>query len=414
MNKHFVRNTLLTISCCCAASGVIAGPGINSESQAPNTLTPVEGAMDDRFGQAVAIDGSWALVGAPSDDENGPESGAAYLYKRTNGQWLEVQKIIAADGETGDSFGHAVSLSGHTAVIGAVFDDDLGLDAGAAYVFSFDGIEWQQTDKLTADLGDSLDFFGVAISQSDERILIGANHHDAVANSGGSAFVFEQHEGVWNQTARLNASDTGAGDQFGFALSLSGDQALIGAHRHQLTGAETGAAYVFELKEGEWLESAKLSDPAGQHGDRFGIAVSLNDGQALIGASGQQQRQGGALLFESDAVSWLLSARLMAHDGAAFDGFGLAVSLRDQVALVGAPYAQPGDTGAVYQFRQRAGDWPLNKKHTPAHSGEYLFGISLGQSAEHFLVGATGMDASLTGSGAVYLHNMPLRLSMHR
>ena len=414
MNTPFVRNTLLTISCCCAATFAVAGPGINSESQSPNTLTPAEGAMDDRFGLAVAIDGSWAVVGAPSDDENGPESGAAYLYKRTDGQWQQMQKIMATDGETGDSFGHAVSLSGHTVVIGALFDDDMGLDAGAAYVFSFDGIDWQQTDKLTVDQGDSLDFFGVAISQSNERILIGAHHHDAVANSGGSAFVFEQHNGVWTQTARLNASDTGAGDQFGFALSLSGNQALIGAHRHQLAGAETGAAYVFEFKEGEWLETTQLTDPLGQHGDRFGIAVSLNNGQALIGASGYQQRQGAAFLFESEATSWQLTSSLIADDGAPWDGFGLAVSLRDQVALVGAPYARPTDTGAVYQFKQQGGQWPLSKQFTPAQSGEYLFGISLDQSAEQFMVGATGMDASLTGSGAVYLYNMPLRMFARR
>jgi hypothetical protein len=387
---------------------------MSAEQQSPNTLTPVEGAMDDRFGQAVSIDGSWAVVGAPGDDENGPESGAAFLYKLINGQWQEMQKIMAADGENGDLFGHAVSLSGNTAVIGAVFDDDLGQDAGAAYVYNFDGIDWQQTDKLTADIGAPLDFFGVAISQSAGRILIGANHHDAVANSGGSAFVFEQHAGMWTQTARLNAADTGTGDQFGFALSLSGNQALIGAHRHQLAGVEAGAAYVFELKEGAWFESAKLTDPLGQHGDRFGIAVSMDQNQVLIGASGQQQRQGGALLFEADAFSWNLTARLLADDGAAWDGFGLTVSLLNQVALVGAPYAQAGDTGAVYQFKQQSTGWPLHKRHIPAQSGEYLYGISLGQSADYFMVGATGMDASQTGSGAVYLHNMPLRMSFHR
>ncbi|MFC3194966.1 FG-GAP repeat protein [Marinicella sediminis] len=414
MNRHKTSSTLRLFGLIVLTLPpmVHGGPMLNSMSTASNNtstlLYPETGYLDDRFGHAVAIDGSWALAGAPRDDDNGLEAGAAYLFLWSNNQWTQKAKLLAADGEAGDSFGYSVSLSGNTAVIGAVQDDDLGTDSGSAYVFEFDGLSWQQTAKLTSLDGQYIDFFGISISQSENRILIGASHHDAVAQSGGSAYVFELQGDQWVQTARLNAADGGQGDQFGHAVSLSGDRALIGAHQHQINGTPVGAAYLFEWHMGEWVESAKLSDPNGQYNDRFGIAVSLDDQQALIGATGKNLAQGAALVFAEDSFGWRHTATLTAMDGTSGDRFGSAVSLLDGSALIGAPYAHDNLTGAAYQFNQSAQLWQQNQPFQPDYVGDHVFGRSLDQSTGHIIIGATGMDASPSGAGAAHLHQQKL------
>jgi hypothetical protein len=90
----------------------------------------------DRFGASVSIDGDRFLVGRPFDDGNADDAGAAYVYeRRTNGSWRRTQTLVASDGDAGDRFGTSVSISGGRALFGAPFDDENANDAGAAYVF---------------------------------------------------------------------------------------------------------------------------------------------------------------------------------------------------------------------------------------------------------------------------------------
>ncbi len=88
------------------------------------------------FGRSVGIDGDLILVGAVFGDGNEPGSGCAFLFERINEQWTEIAKLIADDGEAGDSFGRAVAIDGRIALVGAHHDDDQGNDSGAVYVFA--------------------------------------------------------------------------------------------------------------------------------------------------------------------------------------------------------------------------------------------------------------------------------------
>ena len=83
-------------------------------------------------------------------------------------------KITASDAEQGDEFGHSVSISGDTAVIGAQCDCDNGTFSGAAYVFVRDGTTWTEQQKLTASDGDSNDWFGCSVSISGDTAVVGA------------------------------------------------------------------------------------------------------------------------------------------------------------------------------------------------------------------------------------------------
>ena len=137
-------------------------------------------------------------------------------------------KLMATDKQAGDRFGTSVSLSGNTAVIGSFGDDDEGLNSGSAYIFRKTAGVWQQIAKLTAGDAAGPDHFGFSVAVSGNTAVIGA-YQDG-GTSQGSAYIFREVGSVWQQIAKLTADDAVAHDQFGFSVAISGDTVLIGAH----------------------------------------------------------------------------------------------------------------------------------------------------------------------------------------
>ena len=163
----------------------------------------------------------------------------------------QTAKLLASDGAYGDFLGFSVSISGDEIVVGAAYDDDIGIDFGSAYVFQKPVGGWvnmTQTAKLTASDGAASDLFGFSVSISGDVAVVGAITDDAPLSDSGSAYVFERPLGGWvsmTQTAKLTASDGAAGDQFGVSVSISGDVAVVGAFLHDDNGLESGSAYMF-------------------------------------------------------------------------------------------------------------------------------------------------------------------------
>lgn len=125
-------------------------------------LLAADGAADDYFGYSVGVSGIHAVIGAHQDDDSGPSSGSAYVFRYNGSHWIEDAKLVASDGAENDEFGAAVAISGDTAVIGAWLDDDLGNWSGSAYVFEFDGSIWTQEAKLIPSDGGYGDWFGAS------------------------------------------------------------------------------------------------------------------------------------------------------------------------------------------------------------------------------------------------------------
>lgn len=211
----------------------------------------------DNFGGSVSLsnDGTTAIIGAYNDgDVNGTESGSAYVFVQNNGEWTQQQKISANDGDSGDIFGIDVALSadGTSAVIGAARDEDPnGEAAGSAYAFASQNGQWTQQQKLTTSDGDDWDRFGTRLSLSSDgtTALIDAHtNEDPNGESAGSAYVFTHNGGEWTQQQRLAANDGDSEDKFGLDVSLSNDgtTALIGARKDEdPNGQAAGSAYAF-------------------------------------------------------------------------------------------------------------------------------------------------------------------------
>ena len=326
-------------------------------------LTASDIAFNDAFGRSVSISGARAIAGSAGDDDNGADSGSAYVFERgSDGTWSQT-KLTASDGAAGDQFGSSVSVSGSRAVVGAVRDDDNGINSGSAYVFErgSDGT-WSQT-KLTASDGAADDRFGNSVSVSGSRAMVGAFWDDDDGSNSGSAYVFERgSDGAWSQT-KLTPEDGAANHWFGRGVSISGDIAVAGAPRDGDNGTRAGAAYVFErASDGTWSEVSKLTASDGAAEDAFGENVSVSGNRIMVGGQlndDKGENSGAAYVFERNSDgTWSETTKLLAEDGAAGDEFGIGVGISGGIAFIGAA----GDDSAagsayVYEFsRQSAPD----------------------------------------------------------
>ncbi len=301
----------------------------------------------DRFGAAVSIsgDGNTLVVGAELEDSNAAgingnqtdntafSAGAVYVFVRSStGTWSQQAYIKPSSVGLGDRFGGAVAISGdgNNLIVGAIGEDSAATgingnrinnsatDAGAAYVFVRSAAgAWSQQAYIKASNTDTGDTFGEAVSVSGDgnTLVVGAPledgnamgiNEDQINNSAtnaGAAYVFVRSAtGTWSQQAYVKASNTGTGDGFGEAVSVSGDgntlivgatledSNAVGINMNQInnSASSAGAAYFFvRSATGTWSQQAYVKASNTDADDRFGAAVSVSgDGNALaVGAS---------------------------------------------------------------------------------------------------------------------------------
>jgi len=255
-------------------------------------LLASDGAPYDYFGVSVALSGDRALVGAFRDEDNGQLSGSAYLfaYDSVSGTWQEEAKLLASDGSSMDEFGFSVALSDETALVGSDGDGDLGDSSGSAYLFGYDSVSgwWQEEAKLLASDGAPYDYLGVSVALFGDRALVGAYGDDDAGVDAGAAYLFRYDgaSGTWQEEAKLVAHDGSVADGFGASVALTGDRALVGAYNDDDIGPGSGSAYLFRHDgvSGTWQEEAKLIPSDLAKNDLFGWSVGLTEQNALAGA----------------------------------------------------------------------------------------------------------------------------------
>jgi hypothetical protein len=377
-----------------------------SIASASGEFTAGGSSADDRFGYWVALDGDTALVGVPSDDDGGNDSGTAYVFVRLGGVWTQQAKLTAGDAAEGDRFGRSVALDRDTALVGARADDDGGDDSGSVYVFVRSKEIWTQQAKLTAGDAAEGDLFGHSVALDRDTALVGANRDDGEGTDSGSAYIFVRDGGIWTQQARLTAGDAAAGDLFGESVSVSENTALVGAVLHGDEDRRSGSAYIFGRRGTAWTQQAKLTASDAAEGDLFGQAVALDGDTALVGSSlddGEIKDAGSAYIYGRSGNSWTEQARLSARDGAAGARFGQAVALDGDTALVGANRdgAEGSRSGAALVFVRRGTLWTIQARLTArdAAAGD-LFGQSVALSGETALVGVPFDDDRGIDSGS--------------
>jgi hypothetical protein len=381
-------------------------------------LIALDGAADDRFAGAVAIDGDTAIVGAAYNDPSGfTNAGAAYVFVRSGDEWVEQAKLTASDAATLNFFGCAVALDGDTAVIGAFWNSHLGFTgAGAAYIFVRTGSVWTEQAKLTASDPAQGDQFGYAVALHGDTAVVGSPSDDhAGGSNAGSVYVFTRSGPgePWTQQARLSAADADADDRFGYRVAIDGDSALIGTPVDEHSaGANAGSAYVFVGAGSSWTQQAKLIAPDAAAGDAFGGAVALEGDTAVIGASTDDHsgrtNAGSAYVFTRAGGAWGQAVKLTASDGEDYDAFGSVVCIREDAILIGAPHdshAGAGTAGSVYVFTRSGRAWleQVRLAAPDAGTGD-AFGCAVALDRDVAVLGSHLADVGgAADAGAAYL-----------
>ena len=237
------------------------------------------------FGHSVAISGDTAIVGAYLDPHEGrKKAGSAYIFVSEKGVWEQQAKLTPDDAEAGDSFGKSVAIHKHTAIVGAHLDNDGGSKSGSAYIFVRDGNNWTQQAKLTASDAAARDEFGTSVSISGSTAIVGSPLDDDAGGKSGSVYIFASNGGVWTERAKLTASDAAAGDEFGRAIAIDVNRAIVGARLHDARKPDSGAVYAFSRVAGVWIEQSKTVHKKEAEADEFGNAVAISEDFAIIGA----------------------------------------------------------------------------------------------------------------------------------
>jgi hypothetical protein len=379
---------------------LLAAPAAAQDVCPEATLVLGAPTPEARLGWSVAVDGDTAAAGAPF---GGPAlSGLVAIHARTPAGWLLVDELAASDGALGDAFGSEVALDGDRLVVGAVWKAGPGFHSGAAYVFERVGGAWTETAKLLPSDHGVEDWFGRTVAVDGDRIVVGASFKSNPAFAQGAAYVFELQGGAWIETARLAASDGAGEDFFGGALDLDGDRILIGAHGCDDLASESGGAYVYDLVGGAWVETAKLIAADGKANDDLGIEVALAGDVALLtafGDDGAAVDAGSTYVFQRGAGgAWAEAQELFASDAQPGDGFGSGVAIDGDVAAIGAQNAGL-EAGAVYAFRRDAsGAFVEEARFAGSPPGAFL-GFDVAVFGDLVVGGAPESDAGAAKAG---------------
>lgn len=333
-------------------------------------LTASDAGADDYFGYNVAINGDTVVVGAYGDIDNGLVSGSAYVFVKPQGGWsskTEDAKLTASDANSFERVGYSVAVSGDTVVVGGYFDNEHGVDSGAAYIYNKPEAGWSsktEDAKLTASDAAEYDYFAISVAISGDTVVVGSIYDDTDINNSGSAYVFVRPDGGWSsghEDAKLTASDAAVYDYFGVSVAIDGDTIVVGASSDEDQGDFTGSAYLFIKPEGGWSsghENAKLTASDGGYDHGFGGSVAISGDTLVIGALGRDNATGAAYLFTRPVSGWHSGTedlRITASDGADNDCFGISVSISGTTVAAGAPYDDDriGDSGSAYVYRTK-------------------------------------------------------------
>jgi FG-GAP repeat len=227
-------------------------------------LAASDGTPSDQFGRALVVSGDLAVVGAPWADGDAPNTGAAYVFTRNGGSWVQTQKLVPSDGSLAANFGHFVALDGDTLLVSEPW-----ANSGAVHVFTRSGSSFAETALVEPASGSPWEGFGYSLALRNDTAMI------ADANG---VFVYELDGSAWKQTQTLSL------DTAPQAMALDGQTALLGS---------SSGAFLSRIVNGKW-SAPELIHP-------FGMALAQSGGLVLAGDS--NSHRDGEMSGAADALS---------------------------------------------------------------------------------------------------------------
>ncbi|MGF1505372.1 MAG: hypothetical protein ACFB51_09655 [Anaerolineae bacterium] len=362
----------------------------------------------DSFGAAVAIEDDVLVVGAPGDDANGADAGAFYVFEWDGATWMPGIKTTGPG--AGALIGSSIDFDGGYIAVGAPGDNGA---QGSVYVYQYTGGAVNLQDTASGE--NAVDSFGASLDLDGNRLIVGAPAHDIGSEiNNGAAYIFERSGSTWNQIHKLtNQADPGSqtGDAFGSAVGISGAISVVGAQDFD-DGAltEAGRAYIFQ--NGSIRAALRASDVRAT--DKFGNAVAIDGSTVVVAAFsarvGGENNAGYVYVFNEPGGGWsglLTEDQQFASPTTPDDGnfFGSDVALEDSLLVIGEYRAEGGGIAHVYEDMGGgfAFDESVIGSDTAANDD---FGVSVGVTLaeERVAVGANREDpGGVSNAGAVYV-----------
>lgn len=329
-------------------------------------LVASDGEPGDSFGSGVALDGSTLLVGAPDTDDG---VGSAYAFTRGTDGWTQSQRIdLSVSGfQPAPLFGSDVAVDGDTAFVSSPWYI-LGFQShGAVFVYEreSEGGEWTRRRRL--DLGENTGGQSVDLDGST----------GVATGDGGTAYVFERRDGGWE---RAETVSIGSGEYDPAAAAVSEGAVVLGSYLER-------EAYAFERTDaGEWESVARFTPDEGLGSDSlFGIEVDIDGDRIVVGDPTKYEEPGAVYVYERSEAGWERTATLTVEDSS---GVGGTLLLQGDRLLVGVS----GTDAGTYLYREDGGTW--TRERTFDRGGPSAFDgnrIAYGESTED------------DGRGAVYV-----------
>ncbi len=337
-----------------------------------------------------------------------------------------TQKLAAATINPNVLFGASVAIEGSIAAVGATGDNNFNTgvqtvaSSGAVYILSEANGLFDNLQKIAPSDGENGDEFGFSVAMDGDYMIVGATGSNQkmpipIDDAGGAYIFHKDANGNWVEEARLSSDQPQQEEGFGFSVAISGDKALVGARWHDdsPTAKDSGAAYLYQLVQGKWVFKKAFTAPTAEMGEYFGESVSISGDYAFIGASRKDASSaeidaGAVYVFRNNAGNWELKDTLQSMSNFKKSSyFGYAVSVRGNYAVIGAPREGDGTLGALgaaYVYELVGDNWNMKQRIsslTPAAWDQ--FGGSVFMSDKRLIVGAPGYDKD---KGSAYVFEM--------
>ncbi len=396
-------------------------PFLPAAAQQPDTLrlaldnpgnAPQPGAQQ---GESVAVDGGFAVVGAPFDDFSVSDSGVVKIYSSATGALL--QTLINPSPAASDRFGTSVAVSGMRVMIGAHYDDSSAADAGVAYLYELASTNPTVPAATFHNPNPAVgDLFGSSVAISGMRVVVGAVGGDTGAANAGHAYVYD----VVGPTptmpiAALTNPSPSANENFGWAVAISETFVVVGVPFDNSKATGAGIVYVYDLASATPpVPVATINNPSPSLNAWFGISVAISGTRLIVGASRDNtgaSSAGSAYVFDLSGVTPLVPTITLRNPSPATgDWFGRSVAISGTRLVVGAPKDNTGalEAGSAYYYDLAGGTptVPLLTFLNPTPETEDRFGWSVAISGTRAIVGAYLDDTVAFDAGSAYAYEL--------
>ncbi len=406
----------IMLACSLFTNPIFAEQSENNHQWHPEKkLGRLTGFEFDSLGRSVSVSGRFMLVGTPEASITRVNEGIVTVYShRGQSGWSNDKDILSPHPGEDDWFGYSVDLKGTRGIIGAPLDDfDERENRGKAHIVERINGDWILTATLHANeyYGGLLKRFGWSVGIDGDTALIGAP--GPRSGQVGAAYIFELINGQWVKTQKLIPTSNHWDDKYGYSVSISGDRAVIGSMFNDLTGEKDGAVFVFKRSDlinerQRWIQEAVLIPDENSIRDCFGTSVDIQGDRILIGAECSQF----VYVYElKENGSWVNTAKLEGNEYTQNGLFGTSVELSNNYAFVSSAFSYYNVEEAIGSVSAFLLDSNSNWRRvgtlkSPAERNLYKFGVGLSASGNTLVIGSPHENNNHHSDGAAYIYKI--------